>query len=146
MAMARILIVDDDHSCRLTLTASVEQLNHEAFEFERSRDALEIFPLLRPDVVLLDLLMPEMDGIETMLAMRKIAHKTPIILLSDGGSIGIDPQFDALRMMGAFATLKKPFCLEELTVAVETALAQNAGSKKSSLPWLSQIQETGGPV
>jgi DNA-binding response OmpR family regulator len=121
--MARILIVDDHPGCRLALAASLKSKNHEIFEFERGQDAVETYPVLLPDLVLLDVLMPEQDGIETLIALKKLVHQAPIILMSDGGVIGIDQHFGALRMMGAASTLKKPFSMDELNIAINAALS-----------------------
>jgi DNA-binding response OmpR family regulator len=75
------------------------------------------------DLVVTDLLMPEKDGIETILELRKRDATLPVLAISGGGSIG--HRGDLLRMaqeLGATATLSKPFTREELIAAVSLCL------------------------
>src|SRR4051794_26869834 len=80
----RVLVVDDDRVNRMLLTRSLEQAGHEVLTAENGRQALEMLGIDPPDVVLLDIVMPELDGIsvlEQMKADAGLAH-LPVIMIS----------------------------------------------------------------
>ncbi len=75
------------------------------------------------DLLITDLLMPEKDGIETILEIRRVNETLPILAISGGGKYGA--RGDLLRMaqrLGATATLQKPFSREQLVAAVDLCL------------------------
>ncbi len=81
---ALILIVDDDHTMRMLMRASLQQAGYEVVEAENGRRAIEQFGDLQPDAILLDVMMPELDGFETCEALRKLpggAH-TPVLMVT----------------------------------------------------------------
>lgn len=82
--MARILVVDDDRVNRLLLTRFLEASHHEVATADCGESAVEIFPDFEPDVVLLDVVMPGMDGFETTRVLKRITgpRHVPIILLT----------------------------------------------------------------
>ncbi len=81
---ALILIVDDDVSIRLLMRTSLQQAGYEVAEAGNGRQALELFEDLRPDALMLDVMMPELDGLATCIALRKLpgAKHTPVLMMT----------------------------------------------------------------
>ena len=118
----RLLIVDDDPSAREWLSIFSEQLGYAAEVVESGEQALEAFQRRRPDLVTLDVLLPGMDGVDTLKAIKALARDVPVIMLSGHGQTRVI--VDALRHEAA-DFLRKPFEPEELKLALEKALEKN---------------------
>ncbi len=104
--MARILIVDDDDAFRETLAETLQSLGHDVVEAARGAEAIERMHGARFDVVFLDHRMPDMDGLQTLAAMRaRLARVPPVIVLTAFASGG--NTIEAMRL-GAFDHLTKP--------------------------------------
>lgn len=128
--MARILIVDDNAATREILEAFLEETSHEVESVDSGEKALEIAAKRRPDLVLLDVMMPVMDGFQTTRLLKELAGEEflPIILataLDDRES-----RVTALRM-GADGFLTKPIDRVELKLRIANLLALR--SKDQSL-------------
>ncbi len=119
--MATILVIDDDADMRTIARRMLERAGHSVLEAENGRAGLEVFAERDPDLVITDVLMPEMDGIETMRALRRLQPAARIVAISGSRSLAQD----ALRYMakfGACATLEKPFGCEQLLDTVRRVL------------------------
>ena len=118
---AQILIVDDDPEVRWALRSLVEQEGMEALESCHGEDALKIVGLQSPDVVLLDIRMPDIDGIEVLGRLRKMDGDLPVIMITAFGSIK-----DAVRTVksGACDYLTKPFENELVLLTIRRALKE----------------------
>lgn len=116
--MARILIIDDDAELRMTLRAIVEQAGYEVVEASNGQEGLQRYVVVPTDVVLLDILMPEREGLETISALRRLNPQVKIIAMSGGGQTGTMDFLHAAALMGAQRTLHKPFRQQELLDAV----------------------------
>lgn len=121
--MAKVLIVDDDDLFRTMLTEMVGREGHTVMTAVNGDDALRQVERNRPDIVLTDILMPEKDGIELIMALMKREHKIPVIAMS-GGRRAISPEFnlESARLMGVASTLNKPFTRDTLRRALQDAL------------------------
>jgi CheY-like chemotaxis protein len=118
--MAEILIIDDDRQMRGLLIRILKGAGYTIHEAENGRSGIELFRQLRPALVITDIVMPDMEGIETILALRQGDPTVPIIAISGG----IDPLFlTAAGKLGATATLRKPFSPDELIALIEGCLA-----------------------
>ena len=122
--MAKILIVDDDEDLH---TLYGLYLQGESFQIVRAfngKEALEVAEREKPDLIVLDMIMPVMDGEEFFVKFRteKKDTKTPVIIASVNEKI---PQrlFD---LGNIYATLKKPFTIETLVGKIQEALAKKA--------------------
>ena len=118
---AQILIVDDDSEVRWVLRSLVEQEGMEALEACHGEDALKIVSLQSPDVVLLDIRMPGIDGIEVLVRLRKMDGDLPVIMITAFGSIK-----DAVHTVksGAYDYLTKPFENELVLLTIRRALKE----------------------
>lgn len=80
--MATILIVDDSNFIRKTLSRILEETNHELLEAANGQEALEVINSKKPDCMILDLLMPVMDGVATLQTLKEKGLTIPVIILS----------------------------------------------------------------
>jgi CheY-like chemotaxis protein len=121
--IARILVIDDDAAVRETLRLVLESAGHSVTCAEDGERGLEAFETVRPDLVITDILMPEREGIETSLELRRREPGQPIIAISGGGRAGGADFLAMARRMGADAVLPKPFEPDELLDTVARCLA-----------------------
>jgi DNA-binding response OmpR family regulator len=117
--MADILIIDDDRQMRRLLRRILTGAGHTVREAGNGRDGVALFEQQRPALVITDIVMPDMEGIETILNMRRDNPTLPIIAMS-GGS---DPLYlRAASSLGATGTLNKPFQPRSLLELVDAML------------------------
>jgi CheY-like chemotaxis protein len=112
--MYKVLLVDDDQDFRLMLKKLLERNGYEVIDAANGIEALERFRQHQPKVVITDIIMPDMDGIETIIEIRKKYPGTKLIAISGGGRIGPTNYLNAARALGASKVLTKPFDNEEL--------------------------------
>jgi len=124
--MATILLVEDDEQFRRMLQRTLERAGYRVVPAADGREALNRIDAVRPDLVLTDLIMPDMEGLETIQALRRREPPPPIVAMSGGGRMSPDNYLLAARRMGARETLAKPFSTAELLAAIGTALAASA--------------------
>jgi len=120
--MATILIVDDDDALRTLLRRVLVRAGYSILEAANGREALEHLRAQPVDLMITDLFMPQQDGLETILALRRMNVHLPIIAMSGGGSAA---QFDMLRtasLFGAARVLMKPFRVEEVLAVIRELL------------------------
>jgi DNA-binding NtrC family response regulator len=120
--MANILVVDDELGIRDLLSEILNDEGHTVELAENASQAREIRARLRPDLVLLDIWMPDTDGVTLLKEWSTTGLLTmPVIMMS--GHATIDTAVDAMRI-GAQAFLEKPITLQKLLKAVEQGLAR----------------------
>lgn len=117
--MARILIVDDEEPIRIVLCAALERAGHETFVAGDGREAVSVLGATEIDVVITDLHMPEVHGLELITLLRDLSPRPGIIAVSGTGLA----QLNMAESVGADVTLAKPFDLYELVGAVEMLVA-----------------------
>ncbi|MDY7117661.1 two-component system response regulator GlrR [Halomonas sp. SSL-5] len=122
---AHILLVDDDVSLLKLLGMRLESRGYRLTTAESGREALRSLEVDRPDLVLTDLRMDEMDGLALFREVQREAPGLPVILLTAHGSI---PDAVAATREGVFSFLTKPVDRDELFAAIEEALAQAPGA------------------
>lgn len=122
--MARILIADDDADVRSVLTRHLIGAGYEVLEAADGRRCLEVLRTTPVDLVILDIYMPELDGIAVIAqANRDFAH-VPILAISGGGTVAREQTLDIAQRLGATHTLTKPFEREDLMSAVRELLGE----------------------
>lgn len=121
----RILIVDDEAQLRRALARSLRGHDYDVREAEDGASALSAFESFKPDVVLLDLMLPDMNGVDVCRELRR-KHQTPIIILS---VLGAEEQKVAALDEGADDYLTKPFGMEELLARIRVALRRGASDR-----------------
>ena len=122
-AGATVLVVEDDGETRAVLVRELGSRGYRTQEAADGKSALERWEAARPDVILLDLGLPDMDGLEVIRRVRREAM-TPIVILS--GRYAEREKVEALER-GADDYVTKPFGLEELHARLRVALRRAAG-------------------
>ena len=119
--MADILVVEDDERVRRFIRKALEREGHNVVEAGNGKDALVCLGAQSFDVVISDVFMPEMDGLEAVQRIREMAPTVKLVSMSGGfQGIGLLPVAEAL---GADLVLPKPFTVVELLDAVSGLLA-----------------------
>ncbi|HEY7491705.1 MAG TPA: response regulator [Candidatus Tectomicrobia bacterium] len=116
--MACILIIDDDTQLRTALRESLEEEGYEVIEASDGFEGLQHYRTASIDVIILDMLMPRQEGVETITALRQKNPAVKIIAISGGGQTGRMDFLYVATVMGAQRTLRKPFRRQELLDAV----------------------------
>ena len=117
----RILVVDDDPDVRSSLGRILTAAGHEVIPAENGIEATRRWREVGADLVILDIFMPMMDGLETLAALRAYAPRVPIIVISGGGATGMHLFLEA-RLLGANWTIAKPFTVAGIMALVDSAL------------------------
>jgi CheY-like chemotaxis protein len=120
--MARILVIEDQADFRDTLAAMLQSADHDVQGAGNGREALDKLATGTFDLLVTDILMPEVDGIELLMAIRKMPSRLPVVAISGGGTISASLALSLSTSLGASAVLLKPFYTRELLEAVDRAL------------------------
>lgn len=114
--MATILVVDDQEPIRALLRDALEGDGHEVLEAANGRHGLALYRKRSADLIITDMVMPEMNGLDMLLELTRRCPNVNVIAMSDGrGSAG---WLDAAKLLGTRQTFQKPFDMEELLSAV----------------------------
>ncbi|MFN3681085.1 MAG: response regulator [Nitrospira sp.] len=117
--MPSVLVIDDDEQVRRMIRDTLEAAGYRVEEARNGAEGLEQYRASPADVVLMDILMPDQDGLESILAFRQQFPSARIIAMTGGSDlIGIMNFLDVAKMLGASRTLQKPFERETLLAAV----------------------------
>jgi len=120
--MANILVVDDDPDFRITLVAILKNMGHTVEMADSGQVGLNLIKSNAFNVVLLDIIMPEMDGVEVLREIKKIYLDIKIIMMSGGGRMGGARYLNSCKRLGSDYILEKPFLTEELSKALNLTL------------------------
>jgi CheY-like chemotaxis protein len=120
--MPSILIVDDDETVRDLIVITLKRLGHTVLEAANGMEAMTMFRKHRPDIIITDMVMPDRDGIETIMDLRREGSKIPIIAIS-GNSTRTALYLKAAQQLGALQVLSKPFTVERLRQVVGSVLS-----------------------
>lgn len=126
--MATIVLAEDDEPLRAALTLCLEQAGHEVTPLADGAGALAAVEQAPPDVLITDLSMPRMDGMELLSTLRIRGSSPPIIVISGIGAVPTDALFRTARALGASATIAKPFAALDLLRAVDEVLGEEGDS------------------
>jgi DNA-binding NtrC family response regulator len=117
----RVLLIEDDAAVRRLVRRMLERSRHEVTEADNGRTGLDRLGSGAFDLVITDIVMPEMDGIELLMAVRKHHPALRVIAMSGGGRTGQMDFLGSAEKLGASAVLQKPFTFDGLTTAIARA-------------------------
>jgi two-component system, OmpR family, alkaline phosphatase synthesis response regulator PhoP len=123
--LSRILLIEDNRDLAFGLRNNLEIEGYEVETAEDGMAGLKVFAKVNPDLVILDLMLPELDGFRVLRSLRQDGHTTPVLLLTAKGE-----EADKVRglRMGADDYVTKPFGLLELLARVEALLRRTHGA------------------
>jgi DNA-binding NtrC family response regulator len=119
---ARILVIDDDPAVCRMLQLAIEICGHEVLTISNARQALSFIETEPVDLVITDLVMPEVEGIEIIMRLNHVHPSIPILAISGEGADGPDEYLSIARLLGAHRTLPKPFDCRQLMRVVDELL------------------------
>jgi CheY-like chemotaxis protein len=124
--MPRILVVEDDYQVRTMLRLTLERLGYEVDEAANGEVACEKFRSRPFDLTITDIVMPEKEGIGTIIDIRREDPDAKIIAISGGARGGPGIYLDSAEKFGAARTFTKPVDPKELLLAVQELLGESA--------------------
>jgi two-component system, chemotaxis family, chemotaxis protein CheY len=119
----KVFVVEDDPITREIITVSLQVSGHTVQSFENGRKAIEVLAYESADLMITDILMPEMDGVEILREIQRLQPQLPVLAISGGGSLGPTNYLGIAQVFGAAAVLAKPFSPDELIELVAKLLA-----------------------
>ncbi len=125
--MTRILLIDDDTPFRTMLCIALKQMGYDVTEAVDGEQGFDLYKAGgRFDVVVTDLLMPRKEGIETIMALRKLDPAVKVIAMSGGGRVTSVNYLAIARQVGAKKMLEKPFLSEDIRSAINEVLTPSS--------------------
>ena len=122
--MSRVMVIDDDAAVRLLLRKALERDGHSVIEEPDGKSALRHLAGTPPDLVISDVFMPDMDGIDLLIRVREVFPEITIFVMSGGGRyLDKDSILAAASKLGATSVFEKPFKIEEVLKAVRGVLS-----------------------
>jgi two-component system, chemotaxis family, chemotaxis protein CheY len=122
--VAAVLIIDDDSAIRRVLRSALERAGHSVDEAGDGAEGMAHYRVAPADLVITDVFMPDQDGIETIQQLRDEFPDARILAISGGSVGGASATLTDAMLLGADATLAKPFSIDELIEAVTGLLAR----------------------
>jgi two-component system OmpR family response regulator len=125
----RLLLVDDEDHLRSMLQAALSHHGYDVHPVTTGREAMAAVPAVRPDLILLDVMLPDLDGFEVCRRLRSEGTRTPVLFLT-----ARDSTDDTVRglTLGGDDYLAKPFSLEELVARIDAVL-RRAGATRDAV-------------
>ena len=122
--MTRILAIDDDIEIREMLKQLLERAGYEVLVAPDGKEALKLHHANPVNLIITDIVMPEKEGLETIMEFQRQSPGVKIIAISGGGKIAADEYLNLAQMLGAQKTFSKPFELKKLLEEVRELLQQ----------------------
>ena len=127
-----VLVVDDDRETREMIREWLTSSGYNLLCAENGKEGTKIFRRQRVDLVLLDVFMPEQDGIEVLMEMRRMAKAAKVVMMSGGGGrMKVEHVLKLAGKLGATETLPKPFTPMELTQTVDRLIGNTGGTPQA---------------
>lgn len=120
----RILVIDDEESVLFVVKEMLEFEGYEVCTAPNGKVGLQLFRKDPTDLIITDIFMPEMEGLETIRELHREFPQLKIIAMSGGGESGMLSFLSYAKRFGALRTLRKPFAREELITTVRDLLAE----------------------
>jgi two-component system, OmpR family, response regulator len=129
MTGERLLLVDDEENLRSMLEAALRHSGFEVASAATGREAIDAVPAARPDLIVLDVMLPDLDGFEVCRRLRSDGSRTPVLFLT--ARDGTEDKVRGLTL-GGDDYLVKPFSLEELVARINAVL-RRAGATRDDV-------------
>jgi CheY-like chemotaxis protein len=120
--MFKILVVDDEPLVRKMLRQVLERAGYEVLEATNGKEGAKLFRETPADLIILDIIMPEQDGLQTIMKLRQDFRHVKVIGISGGGQSGPESYLEMASMLGAARTFAKPIDNDELLETVREIL------------------------
>ena len=127
--MNRILVIDDEHGVRRAVRIVLERSGYRVREATSGLEALRLWHEDESDLVITDIHMPEMDGLEMIRQLHALSPDLPVIAVSGSGEMASRDLLKDAGLSGPIRTLDKPFKITELLECVREALHAAEGRK-----------------
>ncbi|HAG16545.1 MAG TPA: response regulator [Bacteroidales bacterium] len=114
----KIVVIDDDAQFRMMMVEMLERKGYEVYAAADGEEGIQLWESLSPDLVITDIIMPNKEGIETILELKRKNKAVKIIAISGGGRTNAQDNLRSAKLLGASLTLAKPFESAELMAAV----------------------------
>ena len=125
--MAKILIIDDQSIIRKTIKHNLDKQGYDTFVAEDGEKGMDIYMQEKPDIVIVDVMMPGIDGIEVLTRVKKDSEDVDVIIVSGEGEM--DAAIQALRK-GAFDYFEKPVNFDKLGVSIKNSLKKQEANEQ----------------
>ena len=123
--MTSILVIDDEEQMRTALCSLLEGSGYEVISAPNGKEGLRLYHERSIDLIITDLIMPEKEGIETIIEMRQDFPDVKIIAISGGGRSDPEDLLSLAKILGAQRTIAKPFKKEDLLNAIRDLLEKS---------------------
>lgn len=120
----KILVIDDDQLFRTMLVEMLERKNYQVLSAGDGIEGITIWQSLNPDLVITDIIMPNKEGIGTIMEMKKKNKDVKIIAISGGGRTNAQDNLLSAKLLGASIVISKPFESSELISAVRILIGE----------------------
>jgi CheY-like chemotaxis protein len=124
MAAKRILVIDDEDLIRELVKEMLEAEGYVVSTAANGKEGVRVFHKELPDLIITDIFMPEMEGLETIRELQRVSPNVKIIAISGGGEKGMLSFLSHAKRFGALRALEKPFSRQELITTVGELLAE----------------------
>ena len=125
--MAKILVVDDEPAILLMLKKMLEKADHEVDTASDGNEGIILFEKNKHDLLITDIIMPQKEGMETIIELHKKYPDLKIIAISGGGRISPDGYLPGAKLLGANMVFQKPLVQKEFVEAVAILLNEPKG-------------------
>lgn len=115
-----VCVIEDDELVRARLGDMLRESGHRVLEADSADRGIDLIRTEKADVAVVDILMPDRDGLEAIGQLRRTRPDLKIIAISGGGRVGPQIYLDLAKQIGADASLTKPIGQDELQAAVES--------------------------
>ena len=123
---SQILVIEDDRAVRELMLHTLSRAGYRVLSAEDGNEGMNLFRTEHPDLVITDIVMPQKEGFETIMALRKEQPGVKVIAMSGGGRHGTEDYLQVARKLGACRTVSKPFLRDEMLRVVREALEDAA--------------------
>jgi len=124
MTAKRILVIDDEDLIRELVKEMLEAEGYVVYTAANGKDGVRLYRKELPDLIITDIFMPEMEGLETIQELQRVSPNVKIIAISGGGEKGMLSFLSYAKRFGALRALEKPFSRQELITTVGELLAE----------------------